>query len=552
MAQGDRRRGLKAESRSRTPSLLRLLNSMGFAIVLLLVLVVVSALGVILPQRAPHDVYMQKYGLFLGRIVVALGFNDVFRVWWYVALWAVVVGCLLTCSITRLPKHIRAAFGKTLISDPNELSAFALCARLSVRSSAEDGIREARALFKRKGFKWHEGDVASGGEPRAALAHRGGLERLGPFVTHISVVIVLFGGFLSSIVSTNHHQPAYGGQIFEVPDFSYKKSLGYHASRIFRHLSEEALAREEMEGMDWRALPDIPERDVAFKVRVDDFRIETTPEGRITDYKTTATVLDPDSLFNFVIEVNKPLVYKGYYFYQSSYGYSSRSIKSVRLGVTAAGGQGTEEVDLPFREPALIPGTDVTVVVTDFVSDFVYDIETKTAASRSEEHRNPAVKIEVYRDGVKQFDQWLLMRSMGAHASKDREYSFEMLGYDPDLYTVLEVRTHPVMGVIWTGCGVMVVGVFLSFYVTQRRVWIAARPEPGGGAEMFLAAATRKDKESFRRDFYGIVRTLKEVLHADRSRRGEGGADNTASGRKLPDREGADITAGTEERRLDG
>ena len=159
-----------------------------------------------------------------------------------------------------------------------------------------------------------------------------------------------------------------------------------------------------------------------------------------------------------------------------------------------------------------VPGTDVTVVAADFVADFVYDIETKTAASRSAEHRNPAVRIEVYRGGERKFDQWILMRSAGGHPSKDEQYTFVMLGYDPEMYTVLEIRTHPVMSVIWTGCGVMVVGVFLSFYVTQRRVWVAVHPGADGGAEVFLAAATRKDRESFRRDFYRVVDALKGRL----------------------------------------
>jgi cytochrome c biogenesis protein len=483
---------------------------MGFTIVLLLVLVLVSTVGVIVPQRAPDEVYIEKYGALFGRLVPALGFDSLFSVWWYVGLWTVVVAALLTCSITRLPKYIKSAFGRSFITHPKEFGTMGLNARIPLGASPEDALTRAREVLKRKGLRWHEGEASPEGL-RHALAQRGGLGRLGPFITHISLVIILVGGLLASMAGSQHHQAALGGQSFEVPDLSYRTAPGFHLDRVFGGLSEDRLARREMEEMDWRALPDIPEKQVAFEVRVEDFVIETTPEGKIADYKTTATVLDPDSLFSFVIEVNKPLVHKGYYFYQSSYGYSSRSVKRVILGVTEKDGGGEAvEVELPFGRRVAVPGTDIALAATDFASDFVFDIETRTAGTRSESHRNPAVKIDVYREGERQFDQWLLMRSMGGHSSKDEEYSFAMLDYDPVLYTVLEVRTHPVMGVIWTGCGVMVVGVFLSFYVNQRRVWVAVRPGPkAGAAEVFLAGASRKDRESFRREFEDIVDALK-------------------------------------------
>jgi cytochrome c biogenesis protein len=309
---------------------------------------------------------------------------------------------------------------------------------------------------------------------------------------------------------TEHNQPASGGQTFEVPDLSHRSKLGFHLKRLFGKQSHDVAVADEMTNMDWRRLPNVPEKKVAFRVRVEDFTIETTPAGKIADYKTTATVYDPDSLFTFVIEVNKPLVYKGYYFYQSSYGYEPRTVKSVELMVSDKEGKPVAaHVKLPFKKPVEVPGTDVTLVASDFAADFVYDIATKTVSTRSNEHRNPAVKIEVYRDGEKQFDQWLMMRAMGMHSSKDEKYDFRLLSYVPDAYTVLEVRTHPLMGVIWTGFGMMVVGVFLSFYVTQRRVWVAVGPGEDGTAEIHLAAASRKDKETFRRQFYGIVDELR-------------------------------------------
>jgi cytochrome c biogenesis protein len=491
------------------PSPWFLLNSMGFTIGLLVILVIASAVGVIVPQGAPGQVYLQKYGAILGRLVTLLGVDHLFRVWWYVALWAIVVAGLLVCSFNRLPLIVRLAFGRPILANPADFKTYAMTESLRCAAPPERAMSAAKTLLKRRGFRLHDGGRSAGGM-LALLAHKGGIERFGPFVTHMSIVVVLAGGMLDSIVSSTHDQPAYGGETFEVPDLSFKESPGFQLDRLLGRTTEDEQLHQEMELMDWRRLPDVPEKKISFTVRVDSFRIETTPEGGVADYKTTATVFDPDSLFTFVIEVNKPLVHKGYHFYQSSYGYSSRSVEDVRLLVTDKSGAPVGGViTLPFSVPVEVPGTGVTVVATGFAADFVYDIETKTGSSRSNEHRNPAVKIEVYRDGVRQFDQWLMFREMGAHASKDDTYDFRIVGYDPDMYTVLEVRTHPLMAVVWTGFGMGIVGVFLSFYVTQRRVWVGVLEATGGASEVFMAAASRRGRRGFSAELKAMAEELR-------------------------------------------
>jgi cytochrome c biogenesis protein len=507
---GRKKEGVKGRRTGWTvPTPWHLLNSMSFAIGLLAVLMIVSAVGVIVPQGAPDSVYLSKYGGLFGRVLLAAGFDDTFRVWWYVALWAIVVASLLVCSFNRLPVIIRLAFGKPLLSAPADFKTYTFNANLKCKIPPDKALAEVESALKRRHLRIYRGGETARGF-RSLLAHRGDLERLGPFITHMSLVLVLIGGMLAAVAGSRHNQPAYSGEFFEVPDLSHRKSLAYHADKLLKRLPEESLLRDEMGMMDWRRLPDIPEKQSVFGVRVESFVIERTPEGGVADYKTTATVFDPDSVKTFVIEVNKPMIHKGYYFYQSSYGYASRTVEVVHILVTDKEGNPVAgHVELPFNVPVEIPGTPLTVVATGFVADFVYDIETKSAQSRSDEHRNPAVQIEVYREGEKQFDQWLMMRGMGAHASKDEAYDFRIMSYDPDMYTVLEVRTHPVMNVIWTGFALMAIGVCLSFYLTQRRIWAGVRETGERSCEVLLAGTSRKDRESFKRNFDLLVKEIR-------------------------------------------
>jgi cytochrome c biogenesis protein ResB len=65
------------------------------------------------------------------------------------------------------------------------------------------------------------------------------------------------------------------------------------------------------------------------------------------------------------------------------------------------------------------------------------------------------------------------------------------------------------MNVIWTGFAMTAIGVCLSFYVTQRRIWVGVSDDGGAACEMFLAAASRKDRESFRRSFEALVKEIR-------------------------------------------
>ena len=60
-----------------------------------------------------------------------------------------------------------------------------------------------------------------------------------------------------------------------------------------------------------------------------------------------------------------------------------------------------------------------------------------------------------------------------------------------------------------SGFALMAIGVCLSFYVTQRRIWAGVSPKGDTGCEVLLAGASRKDRESFKRSFDMLVKDIK-------------------------------------------
>ena len=75
-----------------------------------------------------------------------------------------------------------------------------------------------------------------------------------------------------------------------------------------------------------------------FSLRCDKFEVSYYDKGMPKDYKSWLTVVeDGKDVLKKVIEVNDPLIYKGIYFYQSSYGQSAAKGGEVLVRIGPAG-----------------------------------------------------------------------------------------------------------------------------------------------------------------------------------------------------------------------
>ena len=88
----------------------KFLFSMKFALIILVVFVLVCIAGSVIPQGDIEAVYRQAYPT-MGGLILALGMDDVFHVWWFVALTLLLCLNLLGCNLLHFPgilKKMRA------------------------------------------------------------------------------------------------------------------------------------------------------------------------------------------------------------------------------------------------------------------------------------------------------------------------------------------------------------------------------------------------------------------------------------------------------------
>lgn len=266
---------------------------------------------------------------------------------------------------------------------------------------------------------------------KIALARTGPrVARAGLLVVHVALVVVLAAGVVTGVFGFRYVAPPYLG------------------------------AGDEMV---------VVEGD--FTIRVDAASTEFSEDGHVSEYYSDVTVLDAGrEVLSQRIEVNHPLVYGGVGLYQHEMHPSPTLLDKAVLGVRVNAPEGEGPLCtylVPFREEFAVPGTDITLKVLEFLSDFTYDIERRTAELASNRHRNPAVLVQLAQSGRVLDDLWLFADSPAHQTFEGMPCRVFLLDYVPDFSdgrTRFEVSRQPGTPLLFAGFLAMSLGLAMIFW----------------------------------------------------------------------------------------
>lgn len=78
----------------------------------------------------------------------------------------------------------------------------------------------------------------------------------------------------------------------------------------------------------------------------------------------------------------------------------------------------------------------------------------------------------------------------------------------------LQITRSPGQNVVYLGCIMLTLGVFLLFYVAQRRIWVLVKPLESGENEVILAGSTNRNPHDFDQYFQRLRSAFQTVLTA--------------------------------------
>jgi len=449
-------------------SLAAFFSSLKLTIFLLITLALVSIIGTIIPQNQLREQYLRYYDESTYATLKAVGFLDMYHSWWFVLILALLAINLIACSWKHFPRAWYYFSHPTRILDATLEKAAKLVWRGTL---AADKAADPESLMSRLEEVWpgswhftrRDGD--SGVELHFA-AERGRWSRLGVYFVHLSVLVIFAGGIIGSI---------YGIKGFvNIPE-------GERVSSFYTY------------GDQQKPIP------LGFELECRDFSVEFYESGRPKEYSSDLVVYENGKpVVQKTIKVNHPLSHGGFTFYQASYGaYGGRV--AVELHFRDRGGM-VLPLQLEVGQPQRLPEDWGWIEALKVEKNYM--------------RMGPAVLIlrDPGKPGVKPYQFWAFLRypEFGRANNKTNEFCvFKQL--EERYYTGLQVNRDPGVWIVWLGCLMMILGLYVAFFMSHKRLWLRLTPDPDkpGRMLMVLVGNANKNQPSFAHEFEAVAEKIK-------------------------------------------
>jgi len=327
-------------ARRRASIWLEFLGSMNLAITLLAALAVSSVVGTVLQQNKTYESYIIKFGPFWFEVYKALGLYDVYSAGWFVFVLGFLLVSTSLCVYRNAPGFVREMRDFRLQHNARSLRAFAQHAEWTVALGAEALSAPLENYLAARGFRVR---VKPQGSGLLLAGMKGATNRVGYILAHVAVVVICIGGLLDGNLPLKikewrgevRLETKPGILISEVPGES-RLPASNPSYRGSVNIPEGASTRDVIlrmrDGYFVQALP--------FEIAVKDFRTEFYDNGQPKSFESDLVLIDPERAepLEQTISVNRPLLYKNFAIYQSSFtdGGSRLTLRVWRLGGTDA------------------------------------------------------------------------------------------------------------------------------------------------------------------------------------------------------------------------
>ncbi|MBI5047893.1 MAG: cytochrome c biogenesis protein ResB [Deltaproteobacteria bacterium] len=471
-----------------------LFGSLKFTLFILFSLAVFSIIGTVIQQNQPPAFYTMEYGKWAS-LILRLGLEDMYHARWFSTLLVFLIVNIVVCTIDRFPPKWKSTFESKVDVDARFIKN--LLNNHTIILNDEPALARERIMnvLRSKRYKIKEANNAGG---MSIYAWKGMIGRFGSDVVHVSLLLILAGVIIGSIVGFKDFGAFYEGEVTTIPvsEFQFGIDSSWHGIPLPK------IQR-------YRKASDI-------QLRLDKFWIDYYETGQTKQYNSILTVSDngKEVIKGKQIWVNAPLHYKGLTFYQSSYGMAYDKVKQAEfvLKNSKSGKAIAPFFTADWNTPFDIPGTDYRIRIVGFVSDFAFDPATKTIFPKSAEHNNPAINVEIYKAGKLVSRPWLFYNYTDLFAAiPGSDYELVFQRYQGILYTGLSINKDPGTTVVWAGSVLMVVGFFMAFFIFHKKIWINVKRN-GNETEVYVGGMINKNKFIFERELSEIAESIKSDI----------------------------------------
>ena len=271
--------------------LLKYLADLRFAISILLIISFCSIIGTVIEQDQSIEIYKLNYpitnklfGFLSWEIIIQLGFDHVYKTWWFLGLILIFGISLLTCTFLQQFPSIKIARRCQFVRTVEPFTRLKISTVLTKQAFTKivSNIKVGNySLFQQKNLLY---------------CYKGLTGRIAPIIVHLSMILILVGTVVGSL----------GG--FKAQEI-VPKTENFHIQNIFNN----------------GQLTNVPN----ISGRINDFWITYTNQKTISQFYSDISILDinGNEIKRQTSFVNSPVIYNNLYFYQTDWNLIGLRIK---------------------------------------------------------------------------------------------------------------------------------------------------------------------------------------------------------------------------------
>ena len=401
-------------------------SSVQLTVVVLLTLAGTSIIGTLIPQNGSPVAYIQAYGEFTSRLFRVLGLFDMYHSWWFLLLLLVLTVNIIVCSFERFPAAWKIASRK---SRSFNVARFR---KLNNKKTFEDRRKpdELKPVAEKLASRYFQRLLFESSDSGFTLfAEKRRWTRLGVYVVHASIVLLLTGSIIGSIFG-----------------FEGTVNIGEgETTDTIRLINSNKIHKLD------------------FSIRCDDFDVSFYENGAPNEYRSDLTLLeDGRPVHTKRIVVNDPIRYRGINIFQSSYGQIPSD--SVTLGFTS------KETGMVYREKMKagqsfeIPENLGTLTLNGL----------NRAASFKGHSIGTAYVATLTRGDAEPVQILLPVRFPSFDRMRKGDVFIAVVEQEEKYYTGLQVTRDPGVWVVYTGFILMLAGCVITFFMSHQQIVIEA------------------------------------------------------------------------------
>ncbi len=454
--------------------------SVKLAIVIFALISLTSIVGTVLEQRAESAKNIQILTRLFGEspapgiynLLDNLGFIDMYHSWWFIALLILFSANIVICSFDRLPriwKLVREPIGPMT---EEKLKKFAINKELTVKGKPDKVKDAVTDALKSLRFNYTESKEERGYQ---FFSQKGNYSRLGIYVTHFSILLILLGAVIGVFFGFKGH--------LNLPEGS---------------LSDAAY----LDGNET-----IP---LGFDIRCDNFDVEFYGESDMPkEYRSWLSIIkNGNVIMRKSITVNDPLTFEGITFYQANYGLINERLgRGVFIFRVITSDGKPYNLNLRLGDAFQIPVTNLSGKIIDFSPALRID-DSGNVSTYSNQMNNPAVYVEFSESGKHKYSGWILKRHPETWQLPEGN-KVEFIDYWGVEFTGLQVRKDPGVWIVYFGCITISIGLFIAFFMSHRRLWVRI-VEDKNNTRVVIGAISNKNRAAFDRKIDRMVSRIQK------------------------------------------